>query len=57
MSNSRVIILFLIVWYPLLFAVAFFAPVHVKLVVFVGNLFVPDPLPFVDEIIQIAGLL
>jgi hypothetical protein len=51
------LILFLIVFYPILFAVAFFAPIHVKLVVFVGNLFVPDPLPFVDEIVQIAGLL
>lgn len=49
--------LFLIVYYPILFGVAFFAPAGVKLVFFAGNLVIPDPLPFVDEIVQIAGFL
>lgn len=51
------IILFFLIYYPLLFAVAFFAPANVKLVVMAANLFIPDPLPFVDEIVQIAGLM
>lgn len=32
-------------------------PTKVKLILVIINIFIPDPLPYVDEIIMIIGLL
>lgn len=40
-----------------LFIVAVAMPTHVQVVLLVINLVLPDPFPFVDEIIEIAALV
>ncbi len=46
-----------LVVYGILLLVYWNCPKYLKAVAFVINLFVPDPIPYVDEIIMIAGLL
>lgn len=44
----------MIVAYIVLFIVALIAPAGVQLVLMAINFFLPDPLPFADELIQVA---
>ena len=46
-----------LVVYGILLLVYWNCPKYLKAVAFVINLFVPDSIPYVDEIIMIAGLL
>ena len=50
-------ILIVVVIYIVLISVCFVAPARVGLVLFVINLFIPDPLPFVDEILMLVGVI
>ena len=43
--------------YIVLLITYFCFPAHLKLVIMIINFFLPDPLPFVDEVIMVAGLL
>lgn len=52
-----VFVVILILFYPILIAVAFFAPMQVKLVLLAADLLIPDPVPFVDEILLIVAIL
>ena len=47
----------IIIAYLVLGVVYFASPKHVKIVACVINFFVPDPIPFIDEAVMIAGLL
>lgn len=40
-----------------LFLVFFGLPKPAKILVFIVNCFLPDPVPYVDEIIMVAGVL
>ena len=51
-----VFVMILILFYPILIAVAFFAPMKVKLVLLAADLLIPDPVPFVDEILLIVAI-
>lgn len=42
--------------YVALLVAYFYFPRWLKIVTLVINLFIPDPLPFIDEIIMIIGL-
>ena len=59
MENGGVgfFVVLLILFYPILIAVAFFAPMQVKLVLLAADLLIPDPVPFVDEILLIVAIL
>ena len=54
---SVMIFLLLGLVYVVIIGVAFTAPARVSLVLFVIDLFIPDPLPFVDEILLVIGML
>lgn len=41
----------------ILFLVAIASPLKVQVVLFIINLIIPDPIPFVDEIIQLAFII
>jgi hypothetical protein len=43
--------------YSLLLFVTFFFPLWVNVVLFAINYFVPDPIPYIDEILQAAVIL
>lgn len=43
--------------YGIILLVYWFCPTRMQLVIFLINLIVPDPIPYVDEVIMIAGLL
>lgn len=47
----------IIVIYLILGIVYLLCPKHIKVVSCVINLFVPDPIPGIDEVVMIAGLL
>lgn len=47
----------MILAYVIILIVYLFCPRYLKLVFLVVNLFIPDPLPFLDEILIVAGLL
>ena len=34
-----------------------FCPKHLKLVILIANIFIPDSIPVIDEVIMVAGLL
>ena len=46
----------LIIGYLIVFAVYFVSPVGAKLLIMAINFFIPDPLPYIDEIIMVLGL-
>lgn len=51
---------FAVIWilfYSVLVAVAYFAPLKAKLVVLAADLLLPDPVPYVDEILMIVAIL
>lgn len=41
----------------IIFLIAIASPLKVQVVLFVLNLIIPDPIPFVDEILQFAFIL
>lgn len=42
----------------IIFIVVYIAsPTWVKLILFIANLFIPDPIPYVDEVIMLALLV
>jgi hypothetical protein len=43
--------------YGLLLLVTFFFPLWINVVLFAINYFVPDPVPYIDEILQAAIIL
>jgi hypothetical protein len=43
--------------YGLLLLVTFFFPLWINVVLFAINFFVPDPVPYIDEILQAAVIL
>jgi hypothetical protein len=43
--------------YIILLIVAIAAPLKVQVVLFLLNLIIPDPIPFIDEILQFAFIL
>lgn len=43
--------------YIILLAAYWYAPKTLKVVAFLLNLVIPDPIPYVDEIIMVAGLI
>lgn len=43
--------------YLIVLLVYFKCPKYLKAVIFVINFFMPDPLPMVDELVMVAGLL
>ncbi|HOY23757.1 MAG TPA: hypothetical protein PK002_11415 [Cellvibrio sp.] len=43
--------------YVLLLLVTFFFPLWINVVLFAINYFVPDPIPYIDEILQAAIIL
>ena len=47
------------VWvvYGILLLVYWNCPKYLKAVAFVINFFAPDPIPYIDEVIMVAGLL
>lgn len=45
-----------LIWIILLL-VAITSPLKVQVVLFIINLIIPDPIPFVDEIIQLAFII
>ena len=42
--------------YGILLIVYLVAPKHIKVVAFLLNLVIPDPIPYIDEIVMVAGL-
>lgn len=51
------LILLIPLFYIVLLAVAIWAPLYIKLVVFAINFCMPDGLPFLEETIQIAFIV
>lgn len=47
----------IIIAYAVIFIVSIVAPARISLVLLIINLFIPDPLPFVDEFIQVAIII
>lgn len=47
----------MILAYVIILIVYLFCPKYLQLVMLVVNLFIPDPLPFLDEALMVAGLL
>lgn len=47
----------LLVIYSILLLVYMFCPKHLKAVACIINFFFPDPIPGIDEVIMIVGLL
>jgi len=47
----------LYVIYGLILLVTFFFPLWINVVLFAINFFVPDPIPYIDEILQAAVIL
>lgn len=43
--------------YGLLLLVTFFFPLWINVVLFAINYFVPDPIPYIDEILQAAVII
>lgn len=43
--------------YGILLLVYWNCPKYLKAVAFLINFFVPDPIPYIDEVIMVAGLL
>lgn len=43
--------------YGIILLVYFGSPKHVKFVIFLINLFIPDPIPYIDEVLMGLGLL
>ena len=46
----------LIVVYLIIIIVYFCCPIYLKLVICAANIFLPDPIPCVDELLMICGL-
>ena len=46
-----------IIVYVILLLVYWNCPKYLKVAAFVINFFVPDPIPYIDEVVMIAGLL
>ena len=46
-----------LVEYGILLLVYWNCPKYLKVAAFVINFFVPDPIPYIDEVVMIAGLL
>lgn len=46
-----------LVAYGILFLVYWNCPKYLKVAAMIINLFIPDPLPYVDEVVMVAGLL
>lgn len=46
-----------IIIYIIVFAVYFVSPLPVRLLILLINFFVPDPIPVIDEVIMIAGII
>lgn len=46
----------LLIAYIIVFIIYFACPKAIRLAIFLINLFIPDPLPFIDEIIMFLGL-
>lgn len=46
----------LLIIYGILFLVQIFAPAWIGIILFLVNLLIPEPVPFVDEVLQ-AGIL
>ena len=49
--------MFIILVYFVVFAVYFISPLHVRLLIFLANFLMPDPIPILDEVIMIAGII
>jgi len=47
----------ILIAYGFLLLVYWYCPKYLKAAVFVINFFVPDPLPYIDELVMVAGLL
>ena len=47
----------IIIAYIIVLLVYMICPAYVKVAVMVVNVFLPDPLPCVDEVLMVAGLL
>lgn len=43
--------------YAAVLIVYFLCPKYLRLLIFVANIFIPDSLPIIDELIMLAGLL
>lgn len=46
-----------ILWWLIFAVITWFFPRRLKLLAFVINLFLPDPIPYVDELIILVGYL
>lgn len=42
--------MFIILIYVILGAIYFVAPVKIELLIFIANIFLPDPIPYADEV-------
>ena len=47
----------LIILYVILLCVYFACPLPVRLLILAVNFFIPDPIPIVDEVLMIAGII
>lgn len=47
----------LILIYGIVLLIYWVCPKYLKAVIFIINLLLPDPIPFVDEVVMAAGLL
>lgn len=56
-KRQGVVFLTVIVIYIIALVVYWYCPKYIKLVSFIANLFIPDPIPYLDEIVMVAGLL
>lgn len=45
----------ILIFYAIILLVYLACPQYVKLVVFIINIFLPDPIPFVDEFLMLVG--
>ncbi len=43
--------------YIIVLIVYFLCPKYLKLLIFVANIFIPDSIPIIDEVIMAAGLI
>ena len=47
----------MLIAYGIVLLVYFLCPAYLKIVILVINMFMPDSIPYVDEVIMVAGLL